>query len=74
MKIVIEVSHDDITDCTTIRGKYFLIEKCKIKIKLAKRKHRCPTCAKLFKEKGNMITHIRTHVYFLITKDRRETI
>jgi uncharacterized Zn-finger protein len=63
----IEILFDERTNCTIKKGRYFVIVKGKIFIKLDKRSFRCPykDCGKLFKEKGNLRTHIRVHVLIL---------
>jgi hypothetical protein len=54
--------HDDTNNCSIKKGKYFIIVKGKSIITIDKRNFKCPHCKKLFKEKGNLRTHIRVHV------------
>jgi uncharacterized Zn-finger protein len=61
----LEVHYDERTNSIIKTGKYFIIVKGKKFFKfLDKRNFRCPfkDCGKLFKEKGNLRTHIRVHV------------
>lgn len=44
------------------KSKCFIITKCKNPFHLDHRSHRCIKCGKLFKESGNLITHMRIHV------------
>jgi hypothetical protein len=58
----VESYYDERTNCYIKRGKYFQITKGKKIFTLDKRNYKCQACGKLFKEKGNLRTHIRVHV------------